>query len=141
MQFPPLLGSVILKAQQLLPDGQLPIGANTAKGHGKGTGKGTSCIHLLGLFRAHCPPMKFVLRCLVLEIARGTGPRKRGGRNRNRGNQKSLDEEQIPMSFPACKLQIVHASYSLVEAQHKFRVLPHSLIWLAFLQDEADYLQ
>jgi hypothetical protein len=48
--------------------------------------------------------MKFVLRCLVLEIARGKGPRKRGGRNRNRGNQKSLDEEQIPMSFSACKL-------------------------------------
>ena len=45
-------------------------------------------------FRAHCTPMKFVLRCLVLEIARGKGPRKRGGRNRNRGNQKSLDEEQ-----------------------------------------------
>ena len=42
--------------------------------------------------------MKFVLRCLVLEIARGKGPRKRGGRKRNPGNQKSLDEEQIPMS-------------------------------------------
>lgn len=35
-----LLVSSTGDAQQLLPDGQLPIGANTAKGHGKGTGKG-----------------------------------------------------------------------------------------------------